>query len=223
MFAKNGIRSAFVGALSTVAVSMASGAIIISEIHPSGSGNAPYAADFFEMTNTGPAAVSLTGWKMDDNSNSFASSVALRGVSSIAVGQSIVFIEGTATGTTDASIQSSFITAWFGASAPAGLTIGFYGGSGVGLSTGGDAVNLFNAGGTLITRVDFGASTTGVTFDNAAGLNNTTVSQLSVVGVNGAFLSPAGETGSPGRIPEPATLTLLSLCGLGMFARSRRA
>src|SRR5262249_14945588 len=46
-------------------------ALYISEVSPSSSGNAPYAADWFELTNAGTAAVDVTGWKMDDNSNSF--------------------------------------------------------------------------------------------------------------------------------------------------------
>ena len=35
---------------------------------------------------------------------------------------------------------------------------------------------------------------------NAAGVNNGLVTQLSVASVNGAFVSVAGETGSPGRV-----------------------
>jgi hypothetical protein len=71
-------------------------------------------------------------------------------------------------------------------------------GSGVGLSTSSDAVNLFNAQAKRITGVAFGASTNNVSFDNTAGL--ATVTTLSAVGVNGAFLAPDGvQTGSPGR------------------------
>jgi len=94
----------------------------------------------------------------------------------------------------------------------------------VGLSTSGDAVNVFNSGGVLQANVVFGASSSGplfATFDNAAGLNNATISQLSLVGVNGAFvaLNDAAEIGSPGRIagavPEPASYALM-LAGLAL-------
>jgi Lamin Tail Domain len=160
--------------------------IIISEVAPYASGNTVYAADWFELTNTGSSAVNITGWKMDDNSNSFAAAVALRGVTSINPGQSVIFIESNASGSTDSTIDSSFKSAWFGSNVPAGLLIGNYGGSGVGLSTSSDAVNIFNSSGSLMANVSFNASTTGKTFDNAAGLNNATLTQLSAVGVNGA-------------------------------------
>ncbi len=179
--------------------------VFISEVHPSGSGNTSYSADWFEVTNNGTTAVTITGWQMDDNSNGTAK-VALRGVTSIPAGQSAIFFEGLADGSTDAAKIASFSTAWFGsATPPAGFLIGAYGGAGVGLSTGGDAVNLFDAGGNRITGVSFGTTTTGVTFDNHAGLGSTalplpTISTLSVVGVNSAFLSTTAvpETGSPG-------------------------
>ncbi|PHJ84394.1 hypothetical protein VF14_06930 [Nostoc linckia z18] len=180
--------------------------VIISEVSPWSSSNSPYGADWFEVTNTGSSTVDITGWRIDDDSNNFANSVALNGVTSIAPGQSIIFIEG------DATTTNAFKTAWFGSNVPSGFTIGTYSGSGIGLSTGGDAVNLFNAGGNRITGVSFGTSTTGFTFDNQAGLGSTTlplptVSTLSVAGVNGAFLATDGlETGSPGTIVTPPSL-----------------
>ncbi len=191
--------------------------LIISEVDPTGS-SASYGADWFELRNTGPSTVNLTGWKMDDNSASFGSAVALRGITSIAPGQSVVFLEGNATGTTDATLDASFISAWFGASVPLGFTIANYGGSSVGLSATSDAVNIYDSTGVLQAGVTFGAATTGVSFDNAAGLSGT-ISQVSAAGVNGAFLSFNGmETGSPGDVapvPEPATVVL---GGLGLTA-----
>jgi hypothetical protein len=217
-------------ASSIMAAHSALADIVISEVDASGSSNAAYGADWFELTNTGTSAVSISGWKMDDNSNSFSSAVALRGANSIAAGQSIVFLEGASTSTGDSTLDANFAAAWFGASAPAGLTFANYGGSGVGLSQNGDSVNIFNSSGTLITRVDFGAaSSTGGTFDNTAGLNNVTLGTISAVGVNGAFASKVGgEIGSPGvdatPVPIPAAF-LLFLSGLGFLrpAFRRRA
>ena len=178
--------------------------VIISEIHPTGSGNSAYGADWFEITNTGTIAVNISGWQMDDNTNG-SGKVALRGVASLPVGKSAIFLEGTAAGTTDASLIASFSNAWFGTTTPpAGLLIGAYGGSGIGLSSDGDSVNLFNAAGDRIAGVSFGGATDNVTFDNKAGLGGTTlpfptIVAKSAVGVNGAFSSGgSGEIGSPG-------------------------
>ena len=173
--------------------------IIISEVSAWGSGNSPYASDWFELTNTGSTSVPIAGWKMDDNSNSFASSVPLVGVASIAPGQSVIFTEN--------SVAASFTSTWFGASPPPGLTIGTYTGSGVGLSTTADAVNIYDSTGTLIAGVSFANSPGAApfkTFDNSAGLSGT-ISQLSSVGVNGAFAAAndANEVGSPGTNPPP--------------------
>lgn len=199
--------------------------ILITEVAPWSSGNSPIAADWFELTNTGSSAVSISGWKVDDSSNSFASAATLTGISSIAAGQSVIFLESAG----GAAIPT-FISTWFGSN-PAPL-IGYYSGAGLGLGTGGDAVNIFNASGVLQAGVTFGASDALApyqTFDNAAGLNNAAISTLSVVGVNGAFvaLNNINEIGSPGTIaaavPEPDTYAML-LAGLGImgFVSRRR-
>lgn len=175
--------------------------IIISETAPWSSGNSPIGADWFELTNTGTTAVDITGWKVDDSSASFASALELNGITSIAPGESVVFIE-----TSDLpGMTTTFLANWFGANPPAGLRIGSYSGGGIGLSTGGDAVNLYDASGVLQARVSFGASPTGPsfpTFNNAEGLDNTVISTPSVVGVNGAFaaVNNPAEIGSPGSV-----------------------
>jgi hypothetical protein len=217
-------------AIASGGVASSQAQIRITEVTPWGSSttnpNIPYATDWFELTNFGASAVTITGWKMDDNSNSFASSVALTGITSIAPGESVIFTENPAT--------SSFLNTWFGGSPPVGLQIGNYTGNGVGLSQTSDAVNIYDAGGTLMANVSFGASDSTSpfqTFDNAAGLNNTTISALSVVGTNGAFVAAndSQEIGSPGRIsavPEPASSVLASfglLLGILQCFRRRHA
>ena len=212
--------------LAPVLAAPAHGQIVVTEVSPTGSNALAYGADWFELTNKGSTAVSIAGWKMDDNSNSFASAVALRGLTSIAAGQTVVFIEGTASGSTDATINASFRAAW-GAAATS-IAIGNYGGSGVGLSAVTDEVNIFTGAGTQIAHVVFGASTTGLSFDNSTGLNNVTLTQVSVVGVNGAYTSAlGGEIGSPGSIasvPEADgyVLALAGMGALGIAARRRR-
>lgn len=195
-----------VSAIALAAASSRAG-VVISEVHSTGSSSS-YACDFFELTNTGAASVDIAGWKMDDNSNSYDAAVALTDVTSIAPGQSVVFIEG------DATDVAAFETAWFGSNVPAGFAIGCYTGSGIGLSSNGDSVNIFDADKNLVTAVSFGSGSLGVSFDNAAGAGGTVLpypmlSTLSVAGVNGAFLSAIGEIGSPGVVPEPSSIALL--------------
>ena len=147
-------------------------------------------------------------------------------MTSIPAGQSAVFVEGTADGSTDATIDGNFESFWFGENVPDGFLIGNYGGSGVGLSGSGNEVNIYTAGpmGTQVTGVGFDATATGVSLDNAAGVGSDTqpdpiISMGSAVGTNGAFSSfntasgqPA-EIGSPGTIanavPEPSSLLLI--------------
>lgn len=183
--------------------------------------------DWFEVRNFSNSAVSLAGWRMDDNSFNVANSVELFGVSSIAAGESIVFIENTGDG---ATTVDSFKTFWFGATAPSGFQVGFYNGSGAGVSfgsgSGGDGVALFDGpGGAERFRVTFGAATTGRSFDNHLG-NSGLISTVSTVGVNGAFLSSngLGNIGSPSAVPEPASMLLLGMAGIGglAFRRLRR-
>jgi len=121
----------------------------------------------------------------------------------------VIFLETTDLNpATVAAKRAAFLNTWFGGYVPANLQIGAYSGGGVGLSTGGDAVNLYNAIGVLQASVTFGTSSGApafASFDNAAGLNSATISQLSAVGVNGTFnaantFANQTETGSPGTI-----------------------
>ena len=185
--------------------------LAITEVAPWSSGNSPaaLAADWFEVTNLGTSAVGLVGWTVDDNSNSFGSSVPLNGITSIAPNESVIFLETASIADLAAKAQA-FINVWFGGTAPAGLKIGSYTGAGIGLSTGGDAVNLFDSAGTVRAAVSFGTSPSGPTFptfDNSAGLNNAAISTLSAVGANGAFSAPGDspEIGSPGAASVSST------------------
>lgn len=218
------LLSAVAALLMIAAAADAAIVVQITEVHSMGSSNSTYKQDWFELTNPGPVAVDITGWKMDDSSASFSSAVTLNGVSTILPGQSVVFVETDTPGTT----LQAFKDAWFGVNVPGGFTIGSYAssGKGVGLSSGGDGVNIFDSFGNLVFGVSFGAGTTGVTFDNADG-NEGSISQLSVVGVNGAFMSLTGsEIGSPGliaaaAIPEPSSIVTVGLIALASAGRLR--
>ena len=198
--------------------------LVISEVSSTGSGNSTYAKDWFELRNDGPLSLDITGWKVDDDSALFSSALTLRGVTSIAPGQVVVFMESNTSGTSDAANGLAFESAWFGSSVPAGFTIGFYGGSGIGLSSTSDAVNIYDSAGNLQAGVTFGVDATGISFDNSAGLSGA-ISQLSQVGVNGAFNSVTGsEIGSPGvaPVPEPSVIALAGL-GLASLVALRRS
>jgi uncharacterized protein YjiK len=176
--------------------------LIISEAAPWASGNSPYAADWFEVTNTGTTAVDITGWKFDDNSHTFSAALDLVGVTSIGAGKSVVFVE---TSTVPDAAQK-FQDAWFGTKVPTGFTIGTYSGTGAGLSTAGDEVNLYDKAGNRVTGISFGASATGISFENPALLTSSgadaapDASRLSMLGTNGAFVAANDPTeiGSPG-------------------------
>lgn len=206
--------SAYTLSVDAVTAAPASASLAITEVAPWGSGaGTAYGADWWEVTNTGTTRVDLTGWKVDDSSAAFGSAVALNGVSVLAPGESAIFIEG------DATKATAFTNAWFPGGPPAGFKIGTYAGSGIGLSTDGDQVNLYDGTGTRITGVAFGASTTGKSFDNTAALGSATspvpaITALSAAGTNGAFTVGA-ETGSPGAAAVPTPLAVTEVAPWG--------
>ncbi|RYD64361.1 MAG: hypothetical protein EOP83_09950, partial [Verrucomicrobiaceae bacterium] len=176
--------------------------IRVTEVAPWSSGNSAVGADWFELTNTGSTAVDITGWKMYDSSGGFGSAGLLNGVTSIAPGESVIFVDG-------ATKPTDFRANWFGANPPSGLQVGYY--TGPGLSTGGDAVTIYDPTGLVMASVTFGAATPVpgpyLTFDNTAGLDAMAITALSGIGQNNAFYSAAtnNEIGSPGLAVESST------------------
>ena len=149
------ILSLLVAALAVASTAAAAPVLRITEVmSSSGPGGT---ADWFEVTNYGDTVADITGYRMDDNSFSFAASVALNGVTSIAPGESVIFIESSG-----GAAITGFRTFWDLGEAP---QIGYYSGSGVGFSSGGDGVVVFDALGAEVTpRTSFGAATTGKSF-----------------------------------------------------------
>jgi hypothetical protein len=176
--------------------------------------------DWFELTNVGSIAITLTGYRMDDTAPTFATSVLLNGITTIAPKESVVFME-TANPLTDIP---TFRTFWNNLSTS--VQVGSYTGSGVGLSSGGDAVNIFDATpspGNIIATNVFGVATGGSSFEFSA---NNSVATVSISGINGAYTVPGAtaNVGSPGvtAVPEPSTIALLGAAGiLGLAARRR--
>ncbi len=212
-----------------------SAALVITEVDAGGSSQT-YAADWFEVTNTGASAVDMSGYGVvDSHVGNGTTAPSTLSDTTIPAGGSAVFMDASGTGTI-----ANFESAWFGSNVPSNFIIGTYGpGASIGLSTGGDQVNLFLPDLTTeVYGVTFGANpagtaaTPGATFDNSSGAaytgTNITLSTLSAVGVKGAFTAVGGtEIGSPGTIttsavPEPTSLGLLALGGAALLGRRRR-
>jgi MYXO-CTERM domain-containing protein len=200
---------------------LANANIRITEVMSSSNSAAP-TADWIEVTNFGSTAVDLTGWRMDDGSFNVAASVALSGITSIGAGESVIFIESAA-----GAGVAGFRTFWGGLS---GLQVGFYSGSGVGFSSGGDGACLFDGTGSILSQVSFGAATNAFSFffgwDSAGALDpayTAVVSSVGTIGTQVTTLGPGGDTGSVGTaigVPAPGALALLGLAGL--VGRRRR-
>jgi Lamin Tail Domain len=207
----------------STAVSIAGWSMV--DNHAASNSTTPYAAG---------ATVSI-GNLTGGNAAFGAALLTLAGSSqSIGAGQSAIFLESSAGASSSSALISGFESAWFGTNVPGNLLVGTYNdGTNYGLSQTADMVNLFSgssAASALIASVAFGADggTPVSTFDNAQGLNNSTLTQKSVAGVNGAFVSANGfESGSPGTIspvPLPGSLGLLlsGLSAFGMLALLKR-
>jgi hypothetical protein len=201
--------------------SSAFASIRITEVMSSSNGLGAPTPDWIEVTNYGASAVDLTGWRMDDGSFNFAASVAFGGITSIGAGESVIFIESAA----GAGI-ASFRTFWGGIGS---LQVGFYSGSGVGFSSGGDGACLFDASNAILSQVSFGAATSGSSFfyawDALGAIDpsyNGVVSTVGTIGTQVGFTS-TGDTGSLGTaigVPAPGAIAVLGLVGLA--GRRRR-
>ena len=215
------VTSAFVvvAAISSPAIAD----LRITEVMSSSNGGGSPTGDFFEVTNYGSSAVSLSGWKMDDNSFALANAVAMSGIASIGAGESVIFIESAA-----GAAINSFRTFWGGLS---GIQVGYYSGSGTGFSSGGDGVIIFDSFGTEATRVSFGAALSGSTFfwgyNSATGTvdpsYNGVVSTVGTIGTQ-VTVTSSGDTGSLGTaigVPAPGVVALLGVAGLIVGKRRR--
>ena len=216
---RHSLLSALVAA--SVIVPTAHAGIVITEVmSSSGTNGTP---DWFEVTNDGSSAVSLSGWKMDDGSFNIAAAVALSGITSIGAGESVIFIESAA-----GAGVASFRTFWGGLT---NVQVGYYSGSGLGLSSGGDGVCLFNNLGVNVNQVSFGAAITGSSFfwgwDAQGSIDpnySAVVSTVGTIGTQVGFVSAdaLGNIGSLGTaiaVPGPG---VAAAAVLALAVRSRR-
>ena len=220
--------------LASVASTQAQSLIRVTEaMSSSGTGGTP---DWIELTNLGNTAANINGWKVDDSSRAFGTSLLLNGITSIAAGESVVFFETPAANLTGAwaTDLTNFRNFWGGLS---GIQVGYYGGSGIGLSSAGDGMIVFNSSGIEQTAyVSFAAATAGTSFNfvyDASGGLTSAANALSVAGEYGATTVSAawGGTGTainntagPGTIttvPEPSSSALLGLGTIALLALRR--
>lgn len=218
MLLRRYILAASAIALAIATVAPASAALVFTEAM-----SAPNStADWWEITNTGPAAVNLTGYKFDDSSFAVANAATLLGVTTINVGEAVVFLESS-----DAATDvPAFRNYWSGSpTGLAGVKIGTYSGSGLSLSgTSGDGLILYNASNTIVAGPVAFPSATGADLGKSFDAFNPNFHR-SQVGVNGAFAASGSpsDIGSPGSapVPEPATIALV-LVGLLSWIGCRR-
>lgn len=215
--------------VATIVVCLASqsvhAALVITEVASTSGAPDPgplAARDWWELTNTGPGAVSLDGYSWEDMPIQGDVSVFPNGIS-VASGESIIIHQGS-------GVASAFRSDWGLSDSVQVLDQDQFGGGNVfsGLSSGGDQVNFFstaNVGGAnvLVSGVAFGASTAGVSFEwNKGGASL----GLSVNDENGAHTASNGRVGSPGvaGVPEPTALILaaMALTGVASCGRRRR-
>ncbi len=205
----------FAAVISTTACAQ----IRITEWMYNGKG-ANSAGEFIELTNLGASAVDMTGWSFDDSSET-PGSQSLSAFGIVASHESVIL--------TDLS-ASDFRTDW-------GLPLSakVIGGNSNNLSRA-DEMNIYDNTNALVTRLTFddqsiaGSPRTNNISGNpisiAAALlatADTTLWKLSAGGDQyGSYTSVAGEIGNPGAfsfVPEPSSVALVILGGLGLGPR----
>ncbi len=208
------MRTLVTVSLVSLLAPIAFGDIVISEWMYNGLGEGEV-GEFVEFTNIGPNPVDFTGWSFDDSSRVPGSEV-LSGFGVVAPGQSVIFTDDTA---------AAFTTAW-------GLSgVSVIGGNTNNLGRS-DEVNLYDADGNLVDRLTYndqtgqGPRTRYLSCNIPAADYGYTVAQgtwvLAGVGdAYGSWMSARNEIGSPGQVPEPATMALLAATGVLMVRRCR--
>jgi len=182
--------------------------LVITEIAPAQSTNGIFRghSDWWELTNLDDFDVDLRGYRLDDGSATLIAAITLTNRQlTIAAGESMVFAEG---------MSGQAFRAWWGPQNLKNTQIVSYSGAGLGLTSLGDGVVLWNSGATedsdTIAADVFSTATNGVSFGFDPVLE--IFGDLSEVGINGAFVAPEnGDIGSPGflrNIPEPRNLRM---------------
>lgn len=177
--------------------------------------------DWWELTNSGPAAVTLGGYQWADSEDALGGATPqpnFFAAITIGAGESIIITEEVAASEdawrTNWNAPSTLVILSSDEMIPApGSTDTFSG-----LGSGADSVNFYDPSGVLISTFSYAAVTRGVSFEMSMSGSDL---GLSVVGENGAVLAANSDIGSPGAaVPTPGTLALIGVAAVA--ARRRR-
>lgn len=176
--------------------------------------------DWWELTNSGAAAVNLSGYRWADTEDALPGSVDQNFFPSFTLnpGESVIILEELS------SSEAAWRTNWGIAASVMILTTDEMiddstpdGDTFSGLGSSGDAVFFYDPAGVLLSSYVYGAVTRGTSFE--ASFTSADLG-LSVVGENGAVRAANNDIGSPGvAVPAPAALPALALAAFGLRRR----
>ena len=178
------------------------------------------APEFVEFTNMGNAAIDLTGWSWSDSDEQPGDQPLLGTFGLVQSHESVIFTEGDPT---------DFRTRW---GLPGSVNV-VGGNTNSNLSSGGDEINIYDAVGNLVDRLTYTSAFNGVPnsrniLSTQLGLNHAPLSVLSSVGdAFSSHVATDGRVGNPGfypfaSVPEPASIVLMVLGGIGLALIRRR-
>ncbi|MCX7848128.1 MAG: lamin tail domain-containing protein [bacterium] len=180
---------------------VATGALVITEVMSSSSHPTGGRWDWFEVYNSGPGAVNLTGYTWVDDNASHTNVFLPPWV--LAAGETLLVTEGPVGG------ESSFQAMW---GLPTNALVYNMGAANFwGLGSGGDFVKVFNPTGGVVAQAVFGAATQGRTFHWS---REGTYLGVSQAGQHGAYVALSNgvdgvgtDVGSPGNTVSVPTLS----------------